>query len=168
MTALTRSSAMATLMLCIGLGVGCRTHPPPVPDQPPPPPEPIPPIAATPAKVRPDGAIFRSEVVRATERGPAYLMRQLQPVPHRPAGRFAGWQITALFPDDPSLCDECDLAVGDVIIAVNGNPLERPEQLSALLQELEDTKGLEVVRVRDGVREIKRYPIVADLQDTPP
>ncbi len=98
---------------------------------------------------RPPGTIYRSEVERATGRGPAHLLRQLGPEPFRDRGKFAGWTITRLFPDDPGLCgSECDLQAGDVIVSVNGNRMERPEQLSQLLEELPGSSELTVVRVR--------------------
>ena len=73
------------------------------------------------AKDRPPRTILRSEIHRALAGGPAYLLRQLGPEPYRVEGRFIGWEITQLFPDDPALCDPCDLAVGDVILSINGD-----------------------------------------------
>ncbi|MEE9384497.1 MAG: PDZ domain-containing protein, partial [Nannocystaceae bacterium] len=113
---------------------------------------------------RPAGTIFRSELVRATHDGrPGYLLAQLGPEPHRPHGRFQGWVITRVFPDDPALCANlCDLRVGDVILTVNGSPLERPEQLSKLVAALPHLDRLEVRSLRGGSMRTNVYPIIAD------
>jgi len=112
---------------------------------------------------RPPQTIYRSELERATSKGPGYLLQQLAPQAYKPAGRFQGWQITSLFPDDPELCASvCDLAVGDIIITVNGNNLERPEQLSQLFEKLPKLEQLEVHSVRDGKSRKVTYQVVAD------
>jgi type II secretory pathway component PulC len=115
------------------------------------------------ATPRPPQTIYRSELDRATSRGPGYLLQQLAPKAYKPAGRFQGWQITSLFPDEPGLCASvCDLAVGDIIITVNGNNLERPEQLSQLFEKLPGLEQLEVHSVRDGKSRKVTYQVVAD------
>jgi type II secretory pathway component PulC len=88
-------------------------------------------------------------------------MRQLDPEPYRPAGRFQGWRINKVFPDDPTLCaGECDLRPKDVILTVNGSPLERPEQLSKLVEGIGEMAELEVRLIRDGKLHERTYAIV--------
>ena len=113
---------------------------------------------------RPEGVIYRSELLRATRDGsPAYLMAQLGPEPYRRDGRFAGWLVTRIWPADPELCAAgCDLKVGDVIVEVNGSPLATPEQLSDLLEDLEALERLEVSLLRDGQPLARSYTIVDD------
>lgn len=115
----------------------------------------------TPAKdPRPPQTIFRSEIQRALAGGPAYLLRQLGPEPYRVEGRFIGWEITQLFPDDPSLCDPCDLAVGDVILTVNGDRLETPQAFAAMVEKADKLRSLEVRSLRAEQRRIVKYEIV--------
>lgn len=114
-------------------------------------------------EARPPRTIFRSELQRATRGGPAYLLRQLMPEPFRHRGEFMGWEITAVFPDDPDLCDlECDLEVGDIILSVNGDRIETPQALSNALGDLPKTDKLVIVRLRDGKRRTSKYTIVDD------
>lgn len=116
-----------------------------------------------PPRPRPPRTIFRDEVERATGPGPAYLLRQLAPEPFRHDGRFVGWTITQLFPDDPRLCAErCDLAPGDVIVEVNGHRLQTPQDLSDALQALPGWARLRVVSLRGGKRRQVTYAIVDD------
>ncbi len=118
-------------------------------------------IEADPPK-RPPGAIFRSEVRRATQDGSAaYLLGQLRPEPYRPQGRFEGWIITALWPGDPDLCAPgCDLRIGDVILSVNGSKLDRPEDLAEAMTKLETLESLDLRGLRDGQYFERSHPIL--------
>ncbi len=113
---------------------------------------------------RPAGAVFRSELVRATRDGnPAYLLSQLAPEPYRPSGRFEGWTITRIWPGDPDLCAPgCDLEIGDVIMSVNGSTLETPEALSTLLERLPELEVIEVRGLRGGEYFERSFPVLPD------
>jgi S1-C subfamily serine protease len=135
--------------------------------------DPPPPLAAAPAepaepsppplRPRPPGAIFRDELQRATGPGPAYLLRQLGPEPFRHDGHFIGWEITQLFPDDPELCAPgCDLAIGDVILGVNGHRLQTPQDLSDAFEALPGWTRLDVQSLRDGQRRHVTYTVLDD------
>lgn len=122
-------------------------------------------VAATdPVPARPPGAIYRSEVRRATQDGSAaYLLGQLRPEPYRPQGRFEGWIITAVWPGDPDLCAPgCDLQIGDVILDVNGSKLERPEDLADAMSKLDTLETLELRGMRDGQYFERSHPILPD------
>ena len=130
--------------------------------------QPSEPEAQTPAD-RPEGSIYRSELVRATQNGtPAYLLGQLAPEPYRPQGRFEGWVITRVWPGDPDLCQPgCDLYPGDVILSVNGSRLETPEALSAMLERLIEFESIDVSGIRNGEFFERSYPILSDPEPTP-
>jgi hypothetical protein len=84
-----------------------------------------PPAPAAPDDVTPRGTIARDDLDRALARGPGWLLRELAPEPERADGRFVGWRIGAVFPDAPELCAAgCDLRTGDVIVSVEGWPVE--------------------------------------------
>ena len=112
---------------------------------------------------RPDKTIYRSEIKRATAGGPGYLLYQLGPEPFRISGKFVGWRITKLFPDDPSLCEPgCDLLVGDVILAVNGDRLETPQAFSNMVTRAPKMKKLEIRMLRGEKRKVTTYAILED------
>lgn len=113
---------------------------------------------------RPPQTIYRSEIHRALARGPGHLLRQLEPEPFRHQGHFVGWEIGAVFPDDPDLCAPgCDLEVGDVILSVAGDRLQTPAALSNLIEKLPRMNELEVRSLRDGKRRVVTYRIVDDV-----
>lgn len=113
---------------------------------------------------RPAGAIYRSELIRATQGGaPSYLLAQLGPEPYRPQGQFEGWVITRVWPGDPQLCAPgCDLRVGDVILSVNGSKLQTPEELSNALAHIDELELIELVGMRDGEFFERSHPILPD------
>lgn len=113
---------------------------------------------------RPAGAIYRSEVVRATQGGSAaYLMSQLGPEPYRPQGQFEGWLVTRVWPSDPELCAPgCDLQPGDILLSVNGSKLETPEQLSNLLARIDEIESIDLVGIRDGQFFERSHPVLPD------
>ena len=123
-----------------------------------PPEEPV--VAPLPAD-RPPRTIYRVELDRALARGPGWLLGQLDPEPVRQSGRFVGWRIGAVFPDAPDVCPPgCDLQPGDVILAVQGDPLQTPQALETLIAGMDALSALEVDRVRDGTREHVVYAVL--------
>jgi hypothetical protein len=113
---------------------------------------------------RPEGAIFRSELIRATQGGSAsYLLAQIAPEAYRPQGRFEGWMITRVWPADPELCAPgCDLRPGDVILSVNGSKLETPEELSNLLARIDQLDAIELTGIRGGEFFERSHPVLPD------
>lgn len=113
------------------------------------------------ALTRPPDTIYRDEILRATNNGSAaYLLRELQPEVYRPNGRFIGWRIGSAWPADPSLCGGgCDVKEGDIILTVNGRPVERPEQLSALIESISSMEQLEIQMIRDGTLRKRSFTV---------
>jgi len=110
---------------------------------------------------RPPRTIYRAELDRALARGPGWLLGQLDPEPVRQSGRFVGWRIAEVFPDAPDVCPPgCDLLPGDVILAVQGDPLQTPQALEALIARLDGLSTLAIDRVRDGSREHVVYALL--------
>ena len=80
--------------------------------------------------------------------------------PVRVAGKFHGFRVTALH--DPSFWAGVDLAPGDVITAVNGLPIERPEMAQTAFESLDVASELHVSCERDGQPHDLVYTIVDD------
>ncbi|MGH1341163.1 MAG: hypothetical protein ACRBN8_06405 [Nannocystales bacterium] len=119
-------------------------------------------LAPAVASERPLNTIFRSEIDRALARGPGYLLYELGPEPYRLSGKFVGWEITKVFPDEPDLCsDGCDLQLGDIILSVNGDRLETPQALSNMVDALPSATKLVVKSIRDEKRRTATY-VLAD------
>lgn len=104
------------------------------------------------------GRIWRRDVVAALGRGLGDLFRRVQVEPALVAGKFHGWRIVELKAGDP-MWEGTDLAPGDVVTAVNGRPIERPEQAFAVFQSLAVAKELRVAYERGTARREIAYPI---------
>jgi type II secretory pathway component PulC len=113
--------------------------------------------ADAPLPARP-GHLARRDVVAALSRGLGDFLSHLQVEPALAGGMFHGWRVVALRAGDP-LWQGTDLAPGDIVTAVNGRPIERPEQAFAAFQSLAVAKELRVSYERKGAPRELVYPI---------
>ena len=93
------------------------------------------PAAAPPGKGLRTGTIARARLVAVLDAGPGTFLRQLEVAPRMAGDRFVGWQLVQLLDHSGPLHD-VDVVPGDVLLAVNGVPVSRPEQLQALWDSL--------------------------------
>lgn len=103
--------------------------------------------AASPARVE-GGAIPRHEVAAVLDAGPAAFLGHIRVRPSFEDRRFCGWEIVSFWPDDPRF-SRVDLLPGDVVVRVNGKPIERPEQFQDVWESLRFASEL-VVEYRRG------------------
>ena len=87
------------------------------------------------------GAIDRARLVAVLDGGPGAFLRQLEVTPQRQGERFVGWQLVQ-FLDAQTPLATADLAPGDVLLAINGRPLSRPDQLQTLWDSLRTSNEL--------------------------
>ena len=94
------------------------------------------------------GTIARAHLVAVLDAGPGTFLRQLEVAPRMAGDRFVGWQLVQLL-DRSGPLHEVDLSPGDVLVAVNGKPVPRPEQLWALWNSLRTVNEV-TVQLRRG------------------
>jgi type II secretory pathway component PulC len=92
-------------------------------------------VVAPPGKGLRTGTIARARLVAVLDAGPATFLRQLEVTPRLSGDRFIGWQLVQLIDHSGPLHD-VDLVPGDVLLAINGKPLSRPEQLQTVWDSL--------------------------------
>ena len=92
-------------------------------------------LVAPPGKGLRTGLIARDRLVAVLDAGPAMFLRQLEVAPRMTGHRFVGWQLVQLI-DHKGPLHDVDLVPGDVLLAINGKPLSRPEQLHAMWDSL--------------------------------
>jgi len=90
---------------------------------------------APPGKALRTGTIARARLVAVLDAGPGTFLRQLEVAPRLLGDRFVGWQLVQLIDRQGPLHD-IDLLPGDVLLAVNGKPLARPDELQAVWDSL--------------------------------
>jgi len=81
------------------------------------------------------GTIERARLIAVLDQGPGEFLRQLEVTPHMEGDRFVGWQLVQLIDHAGPLAD-LDVAPGDVLLALNGQPLSRPDQLQQVWDSL--------------------------------
>jgi S1-C subfamily serine protease len=91
----------------------------------------------------------------------AFLQRvDLDDHPVFDSGKFHGFRIAALH--GPAFWNGVDLKPGDVVTAVNGFPIERPEQAQDAFESLDVASELRVAYERDGKPRELVYAIASD------
>lgn len=90
---------------------------------------------APPGKGLRAGTIARAHLVAVLDAGPANFLRQLEVAPRLAGDQFVGWQLVQLL-DQTGPLHDVDLVPGDVLLAINGRPLSRPEQLQTVWDSL--------------------------------
>ncbi len=73
---------------------------------------------------------------------------------------FAGWRILSLPTDTPGWLD---VRVGDVVTAVNGMAVERPEDALLVYEALRVASEVRLDLTRDGEARVVRVPVVDEL-----
>lgn len=83
---------------------------------------------APPGKGLRTGTIPRDRLVAVLDAGPGMFLRQFEVAPRMRGNQFVGWQLVQLL-DRSGPLNDVDLVPGDVLLALNGKSLSRPEQL---------------------------------------
>jgi type II secretory pathway component PulC len=90
---------------------------------------------APPGKGFRTGTIERAKLVAVLDAGPPMFLRQVEVAAKMNGERFVGWELVQLVDHQSPLVD-VDVVPGDVLLAINGQPLSRPDQLQAVWDSL--------------------------------
>lgn len=97
------------------------------------------------------GTIERQKLFAVLEKGPGAFLSQVEVSAQLEGKRFVGWQLVRLLDRNGPLAD-VDVAPGDVLVAVNGNSVSKPEQLQTLWDSLRSANSLDAVLRRGGAK----------------
>ena len=98
------------------------------------------PVAA-PGKGLRSGTIARDKLIAVLDAGPGMFLRQMELAPKLSGERFVGWELVQVI-DKAGPLHDVDLVPGDVLLAVNGKPLSRPDQLQTVWDSLRTSNQL--------------------------
>jgi hypothetical protein len=98
-------------------------------------------VEAPPGKGLRSGTIERAKLIAVLDGGPGAFLRQLEVTPRMDGNRFIGWQLVQLLDRKGPLVD-VDVAPGDVLLAVNGRTISRPDQLQSVWDSLRTANEL--------------------------
>ncbi len=112
---------------------------------------------ALPAKIE-GGDIPRALLQAELANGIGRFLQQVRVKPVVSRGRFVGWRIATLFPNRTDVKVQA-LAVGDILLRVNGQPVERPEEFKEVWDSLANASELVLDIERAGETTTIRYAI---------
>lgn len=111
-----------------------------------------PPKAAEPIVLKearpPAGSIWRDELIDTLNAGLGAFLQHVEVEPSLEEGRFRGFRILQLIP--PGYWEGVDLEPGDVLVSVNGMPIERETEAYAAFEALRSAKEIRVAVLRTG------------------
>lgn len=154
------------LFLCLAVAFGCGATPM----------EPASPLEPTSAEHAPmvqapvesppaptttgsDGTIVRRDLVAVLDGGLGRFLQGVTTEPHLQHGRFVGFRVVRLYPDDPRFAS-LPLQPGDTVTRINGMSIERPEQALQAWSSLRVASQLLVEYLHDGEPRKLRFDIV--------
>jgi len=135
---------------CLSLLVACLAACGPAPRPAAPAPASMPASAPASQRVR-TGVITRAELKGFLDRGmPAFIANVVvDRYPRARAQRFRGWRIVEFFPGDERFAN-VDIKPGDVVLRINEQPIERPDQFVGVWNRLKTARILVVEAQRQG------------------
>ena len=96
-----------------------------------------------------EGQLSRSLVKQVMERGPQRFIAGVRVSAHLVEGRFVGFRIDGFSADGP-LVNGRHILPGDVVVRVNREPIERPEQFMRAWDVVQGAEALDVELIRGG------------------
>ncbi len=105
------------------------------------------------------GEIARADMNAVIDAGLGRFLQGVGTEAQLDGGRFVGFTLTRLYPEDARF-QRLDLRPGDVVVRVNGQPIERPEQALAVWNGLRVASELMVEYVRAGEPRQLRFDIL--------
>ena len=113
------------------------------------------------------GTIDRTALMRVLDAGPAAYLKRFEVTNAMDGDRFVGWQLVQLIDKSGSL-GQLDLVAGDILIAINGSPLARPDHLMKVWESLKVADKLVCDLLRGNGRFQLTFTIEPPVGRAPP
>lgn len=106
-----------------------------------------------------EAKMTRAEVAKVIEAGPQRFIASLRVEPHSVGGKFIGYRLSGVTTDGP-LVNSQSVLPGDIIISVNREPLERPDQFMRAWEVAKGADVIEVLLLRGPQRLLYRWTLI--------
>jgi type II secretory pathway component PulC len=97
------------------------------------------------------GTIERDDLVAALDQGPGPILGRVEVTAEHDGDRFLGWRLVSVDPKHPPF-PGVDLQPGDVLIAINGRSIARPDELDKVWGALRTADEIVADLERDGAK----------------
>ena len=104
-----------------------------------------------------DWSISRDDYEATIKQGLQKVMRWYFVKPAYKGSAFVGYQVVQIYNER---LEKGPLRIGDVLMSINGLPVERPEHALAIWRGLWGKKRLKIALIRDGKKKVYDIPIV--------
>jgi hypothetical protein len=98
-----------------------------------------------------EGTIARASLIPVLDQGPGPILSHMEVSAELDGDRFLGWRLVAFDPKHRDF-DGIDLAPGDVLVALNGVVLSKPNELQAVWDDLRTADAIVADMRRAGTR----------------
>jgi type II secretory pathway component PulC len=115
--------------------------------------------AGLPAQIE-GGSIPRGALKAELGKGIGRFFQQVRPEPVISRGRVVGWRVATLFANRTDV-KVSGVQIGDIVLRVNGESVERPEDFKAVWDSLGDAKQL-VIDIERGGETTRVHYTIAD------
>jgi type II secretory pathway component PulC len=105
-----------------------------------------------------EGTMARGTVAKVIEAGPQRFIASVRVEPHTIKGKFIGYRLVGVATDGP-LVNSQSVLPGDVIISVNHEPLERPDQFMRAWEVAKSANTLQILLLRGTQRLLYRWKL---------
>jgi hypothetical protein len=106
-----------------------------------------------------EGTIERAKVDAVLDAGPGAMLRHFEVAAEHDGERFLGWRLVAVDPKHRGF-DGIDLLPGDILVALNGRAVARPDELQAVWDSLRTASEIVADLRRGEARFSLRWAIV--------
>jgi hypothetical protein len=106
-----------------------------------------------------EGTIERAKLDAILDAGPGAVLRHFEVAAEHVGNRFLGWRLVAVDPKHRGF-DGVDLLPGDVLVALNGRSVSRPDELQAVWDSLRTADAIIADLRRGEARFSLRWAIV--------
>lgn len=113
------------------------------------------------------GTIERAKLIAVLDGGPGTFLRQMEVSPRMDGERFVGWQLVQLL-DRTGPLHDVDVAPGDVLLAINGQSISRPDQLQTIWDSLRTANEVRAQLWRGNGKLELAFAIEPKVEAAPP
>lgn len=106
-----------------------------------------------------EGTIERAKLDAILDAGPGATLRHFEVAAEHDGNRFLGWRLVAVDPKHRGF-DGIDLLPGDVLVALNGRSVSRPDELQAVWDSLRTADAIVADLKRGEAKFSLRWAIV--------